>query len=90
MEVSRHAQARLEQRAIPPVAIDWLLEFGQAQRAGGATRYAFDKRGRRRLEGYLGTVGLKSPDKVFDAYLVVSDDDAVITAGYRTRRFRNP
>lgn len=90
MELSHHARVRLEQRAIPPVAIDWLLQFGQAQRAGDATRYAFDKKGRRRLASYLGSIGLKSPEKVLDAYLVVSDDATVITAGYRIRRFGNP
>lgn len=89
MQLSRHAQMRLAQRAIPPVAIDWLLQFGQAQRAGDGTRYAFDKKGRRRLESYLGSIGLKSPEKVLDAYLVVSDEEIVITAGYRTRRFGN-
>tara|TARA_E500000318_G_scaffold107527_1_gene116956 strand:+ start:11162 stop:11434 length:273 start_codon:yes stop_codon:yes gene_type:complete len=88
MQLSRHAQTRLAQRAIPPVAIDWLQQFGQAQRTGDATRYAFDKKGRRRLEGYLGSIGLKSLKKVLDAYMVISDDETLITAGYRTQRFQ--
>ncbi|MGY4284323.1 hypothetical protein ACVWXO_003543 [Bradyrhizobium sp. LM2.7] len=33
-----HSRARLQQRAIPPLVVDLLMQFGSASRANGAER----------------------------------------------------
>jgi hypothetical protein len=38
-----HSRARLQQRAIPPLVVDLLMQFGSASRANGAERFMFDK-----------------------------------------------
>jgi hypothetical protein len=82
-----HAARRLRQRSIPPVVIDWLIEFGAEEHSHGAVRYSFDKRARRRLRQYVGAAGLKEMNKAFNAYAIVGGDGSVITASYRTRRY---
>jgi hypothetical protein len=38
-----HAETRIQQRGIPPMVIDLLMQFGSASRCGGAERLMFDK-----------------------------------------------
>jgi hypothetical protein len=79
---TRHASVRLQQRAIPPLLIDFLLEFGVRAPAGsGAESYCFSKKGWRRLQRLLGPTA-KHFDKYRDVFAVVSGDGLVITAAH--------
>ena len=86
--MTEHAAIRSQQRAIPPIVIDLLHQFGSIERSGrGTFMLFFDKRGRRRVKSYAGP--LSQPlEEHFDAYAVVSDGGDVITVGHRTRRVR--
>jgi hypothetical protein len=89
MEVSRHAQSRLQQRSIPADAVEFLHQFGAVHRSYGAERIFFDKAARKRLEVHVGGKrGLRPYERYLNIYMVISDDGLLITAGHRTRRFQ--
>lgn len=86
MKIARHAAIRSQQRGIPPIVIDLLLQFGASERApGGASKRFFDKRGRRQVEAYVGPMIRLVADHL-DAYIVVGDDDLIITVAPRNER----
>lgn len=84
--LTQHAAARLQQRAIPVLALDLLWEFGSTARSRGADNLFFDRAARQRLARTLGHEGLRRIHKLTNAYAVVADDGTVITAGWRTQR----
>ena len=86
MQLSRHANERSHQRAIPEMMIDLLLQFGSSESAGsGVSKVFFDKTSRRRIKAYAGSLaGLL--DEHLDVYAVVSSEMKVITVGHRTER----
>jgi hypothetical protein len=50
-----HAEKCVQQRAVPPIVIDWLMAYGARAPAGaGSERLYFDKNGRRRRLRFLG------------------------------------
>ena len=86
MRMTKHAHTRMQQRAIPPLILEWLDEYGHCQHDSyGATVYYFDKRGRRRLSRDVGTIVTRRLGDLLDAYMVKKDDQ-VITVGHRYRR----
>lgn len=89
MHLSKHAQTRAQQRSIPPMLIDLLLQFGSSERAGsGVSKMYFDKPSRRRVKAYAGPLG-SLLDEYLDVYAVVTDDMKVITTGHRNQRIDN-
>jgi hypothetical protein len=85
--LTNHAMTRSQQRGIPPLIIEWLKCFGARTRDGrGAEVLWFDKGSRRQLAGQVGTQIVERLGHFLDAYLVLSDDDQVITVGWRTKR----
>lgn len=85
---SRHASMRAQQRAIPPLVIDWLLHYGAEapDKNGAAIRY-FDKRAIRSLEHHVGRECVRRMKDKLSSYLVEAEG-RVITVGYRRRRIR--
>ncbi|TAK52680.1 MAG: DUF4258 domain-containing protein [Betaproteobacteria bacterium] len=83
--VTRHAQARMQQRAIRADALERLLEFGREtfDHRGGVVLY-FDKAARRRLSrtGF----GTKDLERLARCYAVLSPGGEVMTVGHRFRR----
>lgn len=52
---THHAQARAQQRSVPPIVVDYLVEFGTTIHvSGGVEKLIFDKAAKRRLERHLG------------------------------------
>lgn len=86
---TRHAEKRMQQRSVPPFVVDMILKFGEPERSHGANRYVLNKKARKKVESYLGPMKLTEPRKLFDAYVVLSDDSEIITTGYRTKRFKS-
>lgn len=87
MRLTKHAQTRFQQRAIAPMLIDLLLQFGSTERSGtGVSKVFFDKSSRRKVKAYAGSLARLLDDHL-DVYAVVTDDMTVITAGHRTGRF---
>ena len=85
MPQARHAQARMQQRAIRADALERLLEFGREafDHRGGVVLY-FDKTARRRLA--RATPGNKELDRLARCYAVLSSEGELVTVGYRYRR----
>jgi hypothetical protein len=82
-----HALARLQQRGLPPLVIDWLHTHGREHHDGrGATILYFDKRARRSLERTVGREPVRRMKQWLNAYAVVGSDGRVVTAGHRYRR----
>ena len=83
-----HAQARLQQRAIPGEAVDTLLAYGERRRHRGADVYYLSKAARSRVAGALGKEHYNRLSRSLNTYLVVSDDGHLITAAHRCRRLK--
>jgi hypothetical protein len=88
-QLSAHSRSRLQQRAIPRLAVDLLLDHGCRVRSRGADLVFFDKPALKRLRRALGgNRGLQMVDRWLNSYAVVADDGLLITLGHRTRRVR--
>ncbi len=89
-DLTRHAQARMQQRGIAPEALERLLEFGREafDHRGHAVVLYFDKKARRRLS--RAEPGRKDLERLARMYAVLLDAGAVITVGHRSRRIARP
>jgi hypothetical protein len=87
-EISKHAAIRSQQRGIPPLLIDLLIQFGSTEPAGGgASKVFLDKTGRKRLKAYAGQLAAALKPHL-DAYAVLSPDGQIITVAHRLERIR--
>jgi len=84
--ITHHAQVRGKQRGIPPVILDWLLDFGARENHAGTEVVYFDKTARKRLRSYAGQLADLAKEWL-EAYAVISGE-AVITVGYRHRHIK--
>jgi len=86
MNMTRHAQARSRQRAIPPLIIDWLCKYGsRLQGMNGTTICFFDRESRRSLASEVGQVIVRRLSDMMDTYVVLSGD-TIVTVGHRYKR----
>ena len=85
MSMSLHAQVRSQQRSIPPLIIDWLVEYGEEDFDGrGGIRRYFNKESRRKLEQAFGRRPVRRLGELLNSYLVESVDTGIIvTVGHR-------
>ncbi len=81
--MTKHAQARSQQRGISPMMIDLLFQFGVKESAGGgATKIFLNKEAKRKLSAYAGRLA-SHLEQHLDIYAVVGRDDEVITVAHR-------
>lgn len=91
---TQHAKVRQQQRGIPPLVQDWLIDFGQEQYDGngGVIRF-FDRSSLRCMERTLGHAQVARMSEYLRCYLVQdSHDGSIITLGKRhvqTRIYRH-
>lgn len=90
LNLTHHARARLQQRGIPPLVVERLLDFGREEHdhQGGRIVY-FDRRARARLEKAVGGETYRRIERHLDAYAVVAETGEVITVGHRTHRINH-
>lgn len=90
--LSRHAEQRLQQRAIPLRVVELLEYFGSSMRSGrGAERLFFDRAAVARLKRHLGgDRELNTVARWLRVYVVVGDDGRVVTVAHQHRRHRRP
>ena len=89
MNMTKHAQTRQQQRAIPPLIIDWLCRYGHRLKGvNGTTVCFFDKESRRCLASEVGHVVVRRLSDMLDAYLVLSGD-SIVTIGHRYKPLKN-
>jgi len=85
---TQHAARRCQQRGLPPIVIDLLMQFGSSEPAGdGAVKVFIDKAARKRLKAYAGALVNKLEEHL-DVYAVVGSNGQLITAAHRTERIR--
>lgn len=85
MKATIHATVRRQQRGIPPLVVDLLLQFGcrEYDHAGAEIVY-FDRRSKKNIESYVGGIIGKLSEHL-DSYAVVADGK-IITIGTRSKR----
>lgn len=81
--LTTHARRRLQNRAIPPIVVDWLMRFGCRRWSRGAAVYEFDKESRRRLRRHVGQRLFGAIEPFLDAYVVVGGEQKIVTVGWR-------
>ena len=88
MKATTHASVRSQQRGIPPLVVDLLLQFGRREydHAGAEVVY-FDRRSKKRIESYVGGLIGKLSEHL-DSYAVVADGK-IITVGTRLKRINH-
>ena len=85
MILTKHTEVRIQQRCIPELVLDLLLQYGEVEHQHGGTDLVYFKsknfiKARKHLENML-----KEFDKMKDTYLVRSkqdENDVIITSGY--------
>lgn len=89
MKMTNHANTRCQQRSIPPMMVDLLLEFGKSEYEGeGVAKMFFDKQARKRVASYAGPLAALLEEHL-DMYAVVNQSNMqVITVGHRLERIR--
>jgi hypothetical protein len=89
-QITKHAKARAQQRAIPPLIESWLDEFGDEEYDGhGGVRIFFSRRSIRRLEKAVGRLPVRRLSYLLDAYKVESTrDGSTLTYARKTARMR--
>ena len=87
--LSAHARTRTQQRAIPKLVVNWLIDFGaETSTSGGCTVRYFDRPAKRRLEHAVGREAVSRFKDKLSCYLV-ERDGKVITVGHRYHRIQN-
>lgn len=85
---TRHAKIRQQQRGIPQLIIDWLIEYGaQVYQHDQTVLHHFTKGTRRTLAQRFGSEVVSRLSEFLNAYVVVKDE-LVITAGKRYKRIK--
>jgi hypothetical protein len=87
MNMTKHAKKRQQQRGIPAIVVDLLLDYGTEVKAlgQGTKKCYFDKQARRRLRVYAGHLAPLF-EEYLDCYIVISDDRSVITVAPLIKR----
>jgi hypothetical protein len=90
LNLTHHARTRLQQRGIPSVVVERLLDFGREEYDHRGSRVVyFDRRARSRLQKALGGDSYRRIERHLDAYAVLGEHDEVITVGHRTHRINH-
>lgn len=87
---TKHSAIRSQQRAIPPLILQLLDEFGHREydKHGGAKVF-FTRSSIRNMERQFGRRPVARLRDFFTTYFVESTDaHATLTVGHRTKRFR--
>ncbi len=85
MMKSVHAQVRTQQRGVPPMIVDLLMQFGSRVSSGDGTEICFfDRRARKHIHAYAGGLFSRLNEQM-DAYAVVSGEK-VMTVGTRYKK----
>jgi hypothetical protein len=88
--LTRHAEARAQQRAVPVFVVDLLRDYGVAVHHEGAEVWFADKAARKRIRREVGNRINVAIEPFLDAYVVCGNDGEVITVGWRTGRLKRP
>lgn len=88
MKYSHHAEKRQQQRNIPPLIVDWLLNYGEREYSHGSEIVFFNKRSRRDLEKDIGRSIVNRLSDFLNSYIIVNAEK-VVTVGHRYKRIKH-
>ena len=89
MNVTQHARARMQQRAISTDLLEKLLDFGEIRFNGNGTEIvSFPKRAVKKLKDALSHREFVSLEKHLKIYAILTTDHDLVTVGHRTRHLR--
>ena len=87
--MTHQAKTNHRQRAIPPIIINWLRNFGcRITGMNGTTVIYFDKESKRTMCSEIGHIVVRRLDDMMDAYVVMSKE-RVVAVGHRFKPLRN-
>lgn len=88
--MSVHSEIRMQQRSIPALIIDLLINYGERKKSVGKCEVLFfNKPALKRLKQYLGKEFYSRIDKFKSAYLVQANNGEIVTVGHRTQSFKD-
>ena len=88
MENTHHATTRSQQRGVPPLIVDLLLQFGAREHISeGLEILYFDQRSKKRLHSYAGKLIGKLNEQL-DSYAMISGG-RIVTVGARYKRIKH-
>jgi len=86
--LTQHAENRIQQRGIPPMIVDLLLDYGDiVHDKHGAEILYFGKRAQKKLKHYAGQEFVNKLAKYLRAYAVVRSGQ-VVTCGHRLKKIK--
>ncbi len=89
MNVTQHARARMQQRAISADLLEKLFDFGEVRFNGNGTEIVtFPKRAIKKLKEALPHREFVSLEKHLKIYAILTTDDDLVTVGHRTRHLK--
>lgn len=84
VRLSKHASIRLQQRGLPDLVVDQLLDFGKYISRGNVYTVIFDKKSIKNIRKYGGSEFVSLVNKKYgNAYLILGKDNTLITAGWQ-------
>lgn len=85
--LSHHAQQRLQQRAIPALVIEILLDHGVVEHSKrGLEMLYLTKKGKHAAMMQMKAAGMRHSDHYLNAFLIESSDGNIVTVGHRTKK----
>lgn len=88
MQNTIHSSIRAQQRGVPPIIVDLLLQYGVREHdTKGCEVIYFDKKSKRKVETYVGGLFGKLNEHM-DAYAVIASGK-VVTVGNRFKRINH-
>lgn len=83
-----HANKRIQQRGVPPIVLDLLINYGTRTPAGDGTEICyFDRKAKKLVTSYLGGLIGKMNEQL-DSYIVLSGKE-IITVGSRFKKINH-
>ncbi len=91
MNYTNHGAKRCQQRAIPDFIVKLILDIGDQFNGGRGLRIvmARSRTTKREMKNELKSSGLSLQKGWERTYIVVDENDKIVTAGYRTKRIKN-
>lgn len=85
--MSKHASNRLQQRAIPPMMLDLLFDYGKFEHDHrGAGVYYFNKVGKEHARVALQQCKSKQIDHCLNVYLIMGSNGSIVTVGHLAKK----
>lgn len=89
MRLTKHSQDRIQQRAVPVLIVEWLIDYGtRADANDGAEFCYFDKSSKKSLVRAVGKQVVDRLSDLLNKSIAVVSNDVVITVGYKNRHIR--